>query len=422
MLVFLAGWAQMARAQGLTSPGTQAQDLTSQGTQAHDSLLIRRLIDRIGAQQVTRDGFYFHGAFPTLRAWAATPANLKADNSIFFTGLIVFTLHQLEPYLQGEERVLCDSIVQRGIRSYVHYRNRKGGPSYNFWPSDRAVFFPNSTLLDHFKDSKQITDDLDDTGILYLGSGTPDSTARRLKVMMGAHANGHTEAEARGQTGEGAPGPVKRITNSYRATRDLPAYSAWFGVKTPIEFDAGVFANVLYWIYACGLTTDVHDSASVLFLRYILAKRKYWTDAAYASSYYPRTPVLIYHLARLLGRFPLDTLMSFKPRLEADARKALKASQDGMDRVILATSLIRLGDSTDLPDFSATVEDVEQDPFVFYIANISCLFPNPIRRIFLHNPLCIFHFYAPAYNDALLLEYLVLRRRQSEATASKSTP
>jgi hypothetical protein len=347
---------------------------------------VESLLGRLASGQVRHDGFYYAGMFPAVRAWAATPGNIKADNSIFFTGLIVLTLKELRPQLTPAERILCDSIISRAVGAYPHFRNRSGRPTFNFWPTDRPVFFPNSVILHHFKDSKQIADDLDDTSILWMGEGIPDSTARKLKALMDAHAGG-------------------RARSTYRAVADLPAYSAWFGVKTPPELDAGVLCNVLYFLGSVGLAPDAHDSASARFLGYVLAHRKYWTDPAYASTYYPRTPVLIYHFARLLGRYPTG-LEAYIPALKADARRALVSARDPMDRVILATALLRLGDtvSVGLPG------DPEKDPFLFYIANISSLFQNPIRRMFLHSPLCIYHFYCPAYNDALLLEYLVLRR------------
>ena len=353
--------------------------------QSPDSLLAR-----LSAQQVRRDGFYYAGTFPTLRAWAATPDVLRADNAIFYTGLIVFTLRRLEPYLDPGERALCDRICARALAAYPHYRNRKGRPTYNFWPTDHPVFFPNSRVLAHFKDSKQITDDLDDTSILWLGEGIPDSTARRLKALMDAHAGGL----------------ARPARSSYRAVRDLPAYSAWFGVRTPTELDAGVLCNVLYFVGASGLAPDAHDTASARFLRYVLSTRKYWTDPAYASTYYPRTPVLLYHLARLIGHYPLDSLDAFRPQLIRDAHSALFLARDPMDRVLLGTSLIWLGDTSALPD----PPSIGDGSFLFYIANLASLFQNPIRRMFLHSPLCIYHFYCPAYNDALLLEYLVLRR------------
>jgi len=369
--------------------------------QTGDSAAIARLLGRLGAGQVRQDGFYYAGMFPTLRAWAATPGDVKADNSIFFTGLVVWTLQGLRPQLAPAERTLCDSIIARALEAYPHYRNRSGRPTFNFWPSDRPVFFPNSLVLHHFKDSKQIADDLDDTSILWMGEGIPDSTARRLKALMDAHAGG----------------PARRARSTYRAVADLPAYSAWFGVKTPLELDAGVLCNVLCFLGGAGLAADAHDSASVRFLGYVLAQRKYWNDPAYASTYYPRTPVLIYHFARLLARYP-NGLEAYIPALRADARRALAAARDPMDRVILGTALLRLGDTVDL----RPPADPERDPFLFYIANIASLFRNPVRRMFLYSPLCIYHFYCPAYNDALLLEYLVLKRSLAGSRSSTPSP
>lgn len=359
---------------------------------------IARLLDRLEALQVRQDAFFYAGTFPTTRAWGGTPGWQKEDNSIFYTGLIVFTLRQLRPMLDAPERTRCDSIVSRALTAYAHYRNRRGRPTYNFWPTEHPVFFPNSTILARFKD-KDITDDLDDTSILWMGEGIPDSTARILKALMDGHAGG----------------PAR---NSYRVVRSLPAYSAWFGVKTPTELDAGVLCNVLYFVRAEGLPYARPDSASEQFLRYIVAERKYWKDAAFASTYYPRTPVLLYHLSRLMGRFTIDSLEPYRPQLIADARRAMDQTHHPMDRVILATSLMRLGDT-------ATVEppaDPDGVRYPFYIANLASLFPRTLRRLALRAPFSIYHFYCPAYNDALVLEYLVLRRSRSAATSSTPSP
>lgn len=381
---------------------------------------IDSLLGRLSAAQMRHDGMFLVGTFPTLRSWAATPGDLKADNSIFFTGLIVFTLRNLEPYLTPEERILCDSIRARGIRSFPHYANRHGAPTYNFWPSDRPVFFPHSRVLGMFKESKRIADDLDDTSILWMCMDLPDSTARRLKTLMDEHAGGAA-------TSGGSPAGGRHSRNTYAAVRDLPAYSAWFGVKTPLEFDAGVMANVLYFVYTEGLTPEVQDSAGLSFLQFILSHRKYWTDPAYASTYYPRTPLLIYHFARLIGRFHPEALMPYVPRLKEDARLALSVAVDPLDKLILRTALLRLGDTTALPSLPGDTMGLPSPSRnvgteVFYIANIASLFPNPIRRMFLHSPLCIYEFHCPAYNDALLLEYLVLRRNLTAGTSSIPSP
>lgn len=367
---------------------------------------VARLLDRLEALQVRQDGFFYAGTFPTTRTWGGTPGWQKEDNSIFYTGLIVFTLRQLRPMLEAPERIRCDSIIARALRAYPRYLNARGRPTYNFWPTDHPVFFPNSTILAQFKD-KDITDDLDDTSILWMGEGIPDSTAHILKALMEAHAGG----------------PARPARGSYKAVRDLPAYSAWFGVRTPTELDAGVLCNVLYFVRFAGLRFTAADSATKQFLRYIVAERKYWKDPAFASTYYPRTPVLIYHISRLMGRFTIDSLEPYRPQLIADARRAMADTHSAMDRVILATALMWLGDTVTAD--TATVglpADPDAERFPFYIANLASLFPRMFRRLALHAPFSIYHFYCPAYNDALVLEYLTLRRSRSGGTSSTPTP
>jgi hypothetical protein len=106
--------------------------------------------------------------------------------------------------------------------------------------------------------------------------------------------------------------------------------------------------------------------------------------------------------------YRLDSLNEWKPQLRADAHKLLGQTKDIMGRIVLGTTLIRLGDTSVASIWPADLDQVEEQRFRFYIANISSLFPHWIRRMFLHSPICIYQFYSPAYNDALLLEYLVL--------------
>ena len=271
--------------------------------------VISRLLDHLENGQVKTDGFYYAGTFPTLRSWSMSPSNVKTDNAIFYTGLIVFYSPATGPL----------SAWGRPLHVRQHHCQRGRGPTYTIKIGrvyrlitsglrTNPSFSPHSILLDRFKD-QQIADDLDDTSILYLGSDIPDSTAKRLKALMDSHANGWVDSRGR----------THRIRSvAYRAIRHLPAYSAWFGERTPIEFDAGVFCNILYFVYADHLSLDEHDTASIQFLAYILKERKYLRDPAYASSYYPRSPVLIYHLARLLGRFDVPV---FPLQAAADQRR-----------------------------------------------------------------------------------------------------
>jgi hypothetical protein len=52
-----------------------------------------------------------------------------------------------------------------------------------------------------------------------------------------------------------------------------------------------------------------------------------------------------------------------------------------------------------------------QKDFVFYQARAASQMSNPFKRILLNFNMLNYHFFCPAYNKALLLEYLVERNK-----------
>ncbi|MGH2644726.1 MAG: hypothetical protein ACRDE2_12305, partial [Chitinophagaceae bacterium] len=190
---------------------------------------IDSLLHQIGTLQVKTDDFYYAGSFPTYRRYGVSP-KLKEDNDVFFTGLIAFTLKELKPDLAPSQRIICDTIIQRATRSYVHFKNVHDLPTFNFWRSEPPLVFPHSWFLNHFNNTKNLPDDLDDTSIFWLSMNPSDSLVRLIKELMGLHANDET----------------MKIRNTYKKYRRYPAYSTWFGKKMPVDFDFCVLCNVLY--------------------------------------------------------------------------------------------------------------------------------------------------------------------------------
>ncbi len=327
------------------------------------------------------------GIFPSTRVHASRPERVRSDDNIFFTGLIVLGLKQLRPMLHGADAEHCDTIVARAQRAYPNYRNASGRLTYNFWQTQPPEIFPGDPWLRLGNRSHALPDDLDDTSILLSGLDLPDSSARRVKALM--------EACARGA-----------FHNSYRRYKRMGAYSTWFGKKMPPDMDASVLCNVLYWVCRSGLPWSRTDSASIRVLRDLLVRGRIESDAAYASPHYARSPVVIYHYARLMSVCP--ALDSVKPLLIGQAAAALKTAV-GLDRVLLSTALLRLGvPVSQLAPVTVDLRD-EDARFVFFIASFSDYFRNPFRRIFLHTPLFRYEFRCKAYNRFLLLEYLLVR-------------
>ncbi|WP_133993310.1 hypothetical protein [Dinghuibacter silviterrae] len=356
---------------------------------AGDSALISALLaDMAGRQQQTR-GFYQTGAFPSTRVHLSRPGAVRQDNNIFFTGLIGLGLRQLRPYFRGADGVLCDSILARMQGAFAPYRNRAGRLTYNFWKTDPPQIFPEDRWLELLDRSHALPDDLDDTVIFLEAMGRHDDSVRVVKALMEAHA-----------------GSRRRAYRGYRRYRRREAYSTWFGKKMPVDYDISVLCNVLYWVCDNHFAFGHADSATIGLLRDMITRGLPVKDPAFASPHYARSPVVLYHIGRLLGTFSVPGLDSLRPLVVAQAQTVLAQTKDPLDQVLLRTTLLRLGAR---PEGGALRLDPDDPGFVFFDASFSDYLPNPFRRIFLHSPLLKYEFRCPAYNRFLLLEYLVLR-------------
>lgn len=324
--------------------------LPAEKTAAQNSTaLTDTLLQRIAALQAKEDGFYFAGVFPTERRYALTGRTV-ADNNIFFTGLTVFTLRTVKLLLSPGQQALCDTIIRRATNAYSHFRNRDGRPTYSFWTPDPPLVFPHSPFLNLFNELDALPDDLDDTVILLLGLHPADSVAREVKRLMGRHAN-----------------TVERhIRNTRRKYRGLPAYSTWFGERWPVDFDFSVQCNALYFVYAYGLPLNRYDSATIHLLSAMIRERDYLRRPAFISPHYGRTSLVLYHIARLLGRFSIPALDQWKPQLLQDAENAYGEAGDWLDKVILSTAILRLGGNAPAVPFPDSADLVRPGLSFFY--------------------------------------------------------
>ena len=181
----------------------------------------------------------------------------------------------------------------------------------------------------------------------------------------------------------------------------------------PPDFDLGVHCNTIYFMLDRKLSLVKQDSATIQLLAANLRNRDYIRSPVFVSPYYARRSVLMYHLARLMGKFRIPELDLYLPQLTTDLEKELAVTDDIMDRIILSTSLLKLGKKpapvniTGIPEF----EKSGTDKFIFFQARAAFWYPAAIKRIFLHWSYLQYYFYCPAYNKLLWLEYLLERNR-----------
>ncbi len=328
------------------------------------------------------------GLFPSVRTnpyWAYT----RPDTNVFFTAITVFTVQKLRAVLPVGTQKLVDEISRKATVSYEGFRNKDGLKTYNFYRTVPSQHFPNGYVFRHFRHF-QLPDDIDDTALVYLTT-VPDRTDLNwLKTKLARHANGVQQV---------AP-------HTFSEYRQLAAYSTWFGKNMPIELDACALSNLLYCIYQYDLPRNRHDADSLTFLRSIVETNRYRTDPFRCAHNYARTSLIIYHLTRFISAFDPPELRSIRPKLITDARLALNEATNRMEQILLATSLLRLGESVTALNLSGIEADFAD--FHFFLAGLLSAYPQPWLYRWANHPFWHIHWQCEAHNWALILEYVVL--------------
>lgn len=363
-----------------------------------DSALITALIKNIEAAQLKQDGEFYAGMFPGYRQCAGFPHNYQPDNNIFFTAITAFTLNKLMPDLSDDNKTIALRILKNAEAAYPHYRNPNGKPYYSFWPVN-APILPHAFFINRLTGVLAQGDDADDSVMILLASENNDNDNTAFKERLVAVSNLKK----------------RKINSTFKKYRDIPAYSTYLGEKMHPDFDFPVQCNILYFNFEKKLPLVKEDSATIYLLSEILKNREYMKRPVYISPSYVKPAVLIYHIARLIDAFDIAELQLYRKQLIDDANKLLAKATNIMDRIILRTSLIRMG--AEVPaltiNLMADFEKTDQDEFVFFQARAAFAQPTPVKQIFLHWNYLIYHFYSTAYNKALWLEYLVLKNKQA---------
>jgi len=357
-----------------------------------------QLLKRVADLQCKESGVFPKGIFPSYRLYALHKSREKADVNIFFTGLIDMTLQDIWPQLTGSQQNQASQIIKLTLPAFSKFQNKRGRPTYNFWPTDTPKIFPNSGWLNLLDKKQSLPDDLDDTVIMLLALNAADSTATKVHTLMQQFTNR----------------PEKKIQNTFKEYQHIGAYSTWFGVKMPIDFDVCVLSNVLYFVQRYHLDWTAADSASLEFIEKVVTEKKYIQTSEYVSPHYSRTPVILYHLARLMSVKPIVTLEKLKPQLIKEAQDALAHTNQFMDQIILSTSLLRWGVKPPVKEirFPKSLESlIEENSFAFYIGNIGSMLPNPWKKWIVGSYVGKFYYISEAYNNLLVLEYLALKKK-----------
>jgi hypothetical protein len=351
-----------------------------------DSLLTQIAI----LQKQMPDANYQAGMYPSQRLSISEEENAREDDNVFFTGLIVWTLKSVRHELPMRNQVFIDTMSAKAMRNYPRYKNKHGGPTYNFWQTNPSRHFPNDPYFSKRK-KYMLPDDLDDTAILYLSGNFSDSLKHAVKHLMSQHANRSKET----------------IQSTYRKYKHMAAYSTWFGKQMPIDFDICVQANALRFVLDNKLELDEHDIETIHLLKDMVAAGEHVKSAHYISPHYKNPNVVLYHLSRLVAAHPEHHgLVEMKPQLIQDLYAQMKTATHPMERLLLQTSLLRFGEPV---RDKIVVSKHDMETFYFFVANMTSTFPNPLKGMFAKNVWTNFYYRCEAYYLTLLFENEVLR-------------
>lgn len=368
--------------------------------QANDSTLSHLLIQRLALLQSKSNQVFSKGSFASYRSYSWNKSVEKADENAFFTGLICFTLKNILNDLDEADKRVALKIIEQSVPYFEHFKNQKGRNTYNFWSTLPPQIFPHSGWMNLFNRSQSLPDDFDDTVMILMALNVSDSIANQVHQLMQGFVNGND----------------KKIRNTFDEYKNFPAYSTWFGKKMPLDFDVSVLTNVLYFVQEYHLKWTVSDSAILHLIAKVIEDKKYLESPSGVSPHYNRTPVILYHLSRLMQIQPIPTLEKYKLELIQATQKQLKNASSFMDQTILSTALLRWGvnpDSNTIKTDQSLLDLIDDPEFVFFIANMSSMLPNPAKDMVGRIGIGKFAYYCEAYNICLLLENIIWQKRLS---------
>ncbi|MDX2303062.1 MAG: hypothetical protein NW226_09690 [Microscillaceae bacterium] len=351
---------------------------------------ITEILHKIAALQSGGNPQYAEGLFPCRRSYACDWIG-RADNNIFYTAIIVFTLQRLVYYFDEEQQNLFLRIREKAVQNYPAYQNQKGKKTYNFWAKNPSQHFPHGYLCSRIK-SFELPDDADDTVLIYLTQAHSPEDVFWLKDELAHYSTLK-------------PGQFKNFPAKYQA---YSAYATFFSTaKMPIDHSLCVLCNILYFVYAHHLPHNAWDEGSLDLIVEAVRSEDYLKNPVALAVHYPSAPVFLYHLTRLMADFDIPKLETLLPQLKKNLSDLYVKEKKGMNRLVLAISMLRLGMDIDevlLPN------PKELKKYAFFMFSKWSYSASEKLRNWASIPFFQVNFACEAYNLTLILEYVQLKK------------
>jgi hypothetical protein len=325
--------------------------------------------------------FFDIGAVPSYRSnkywWYKRP-----DNAVFYNAWILKILQENNAYFSGNSLKKVNDYEESVIKLFDKYQHPFNQITYNFYPTKPSKHFGNGLVFRHFKHF-QLTDDADDTAIIY--SCLEKVPFEALNKLLEHHSKGD----------------VRSLLPAHKNKR---LFSTWFGVKMPLEYDLVVLCNILCLFATKKQTLTEMGKASLDFVLEEIEKENYLIDPYAASPHYANSVVIAYHLARLVEQYPnAASKNSLKQQLNT---MAAEPQNNAMYKILISISLMRLGEK---PLEVESVSEQDMESFSFFMAGLLTAYPQAWIHRFKRNSFFHIKWTCKAHSLALVLEYEALK-------------
>ncbi len=197
----------------------------------------------------------------------------------------------------------------------------------------------------------------------------------------------------------------KTHPNTFPEYRNKKIYNTFFIKDMPSGFDFCALSNVMHLFHEVGLNFVEEDLDSIFFLRQTILSRQFLQHPLSVSPYYPDSAVILYHAVR--ARTCMFTEDEQKALLLPILQDVFDHCRMPVQKMMLASSLMKMGinpGSVPIPHGKAL------DDFVFFVAGLFGEFHSPWIRALNNLHFTRVKYYCRSFSDALVFEYLVLKR------------
>ena len=357
------------------------------------------LIQKIAHLQDTANRKYFpEGIFESYRSNKYLFYR-RPDTNVFFTAITVFTLNNIKEKLSPESQLLVEQITDKAVRSYKLFKNKDGLNTYNFFQTNPSNHFPHGNILHRFNHFK-IPDDIDDTAMIYMTLPHSKEDAKWLQDKLITHSNLYKQ----------------QIKNTFPEYQNLKAYSTWFGENMYIEFDACALSNIIYCQLYFGLDLDQYGQDSIKYIQQVVLSNQYIEQPFRVAHQYARTPLIMYHVMRLMNKFNIPELELCREKLEKDILYYLgKEDLTTYDRILLEI-VVRSPLPPEGGTFSSEILESKVPPSgvrgQFFIAGLLTAYENPLLYKLSSSKFFHINWTCEAHSLALLAEWMVVTSKK----------